>query len=340
MRNASINKVGIKVFVTLVITLIINLSCPITTWAQDTNKPAGTLTTESTAYCLPAVQGALGQAFGFNPPVTTVTPAQASFVKQYFATRMQLDWSNKLRKDGVLDYMSGPSNKVQNWLATKGFKMNLGSGDAVASVFDVKLDWVTPGQPTSMMVDKVAYSAAKFTIGKLEDKSADNGRYAAFKPEKEVKGFTGPHFYLPVTKKGWTVSIMEYIGEGNELALIQACRTLKETAQAVDESFTAGTVTIPKVSMMKEVDVSVLMNMSGEKDGKKFRVDQAIKVCKFDLSDTGVKASAAVALVSKGPAPRSHIIDGPFAVMIWDSSGIYPAFVALCASDSWVKESK
>jgi hypothetical protein len=294
----------------LLITLIINLFCAAVMQAQNTtNKPqTNGAITQSTAYCLPAVQGALSQAFSPGYVIYEKESVQADFLSKYFGVR-DTEWPESLKRDGVLDCTSGTAAEVTRWLAKKGFNMKLSGDQAIGSVFNLKLDWQTPGEATKVEVNGILYSAAKMSLA--------SGAVFAKKPTKEVPGFSGPTFFIPTTNNRFEVSLMVYQGSSDELKLIESCKRLHESTWSNEAGVEEGLLVFPKVSMTKQVDVSVLKGLRGQKDGRPFQIDDAMKVAKFDLTERGLQASAAVAFMTRGFSSE-YRIDKPFVVMIRD----------------------
>lgn len=303
----------------VVITLIINIFFAGNTLAQDTNKA------ESKVYCLPAVLEAVTRAFpGFNSSSGPVKLNQEQ--RQYFDFYMSSNtptWLEAMHKLKVLDGTAGTGVEVTKWLATKNFNIDVSaSPKAAAGVFDLKLDWIIPGKASSFSVDEQTFTSAKMDIANLEGvfASAEHGK---------------PIFKMKPSSAAWEIFVTEFDGNINEdkdlLAhsnMILADLKLSQLAGG----FSA--VSIPKVDFEKTVDVSFLHGM----ESTSFRVNQAIKIARLKFSEVGMQASSAVVVRSRGISQSPYLIKSKFLVIArLKSDQSFPAFVALCDEDSWVK---
>lgn len=309
----------VRATILVVITLIINLFSVGNTLAQDTNKA------ESKVYCLPAVLEAVTRAFpGFNASGGQVTLNQEQ--KQYFDLYTSSNtptWLQAMRKLEVLDGTAGTGVEVTKWLATKNFNIDVSSSPkATAGVFDLKLDWSIPGKASSFRISEQTFASAKMDVAALD------GVFTS-------AGHDKPIFKMRPATAEWEIFVTEFdvsIDEDKEL-LDHSNRILADLKLSqLAGGFSA--VSIPKVDFEKSVDVSFLGGM----ESKDFRVDQAIKIARLKFSETGMQASSAVVIRSRGMSQSPYMIKSKFLVTArLKSDQSFPVFVALCDQDSWVK---
>lgn len=310
----------VRATILVVITLIITLFSVGNTLAQDTNKA------ESKVYCLPAVLEAVTRAFpGFNASGGQVTLNQEQ--RQYFnlyTSKKTPMWLQTMHKLKVLDGTAGSGVEVTKWLATKNFPIDVSSSPkAAAGVFDLMLDWAIPGRASSFNVGEQKFASAKMDIANLE------GVFASGEHDK-------PIFKMKPTSAEWEIFVTEFDGNINQDKdlLGHSNRILADLKLSqLAGGFSA--VSIPKVDFEKSVDVSFLRGM----ESKDFRVDQAIKIARLKFSEVGMRASSAVVIRTRGMSQSPYQIKSKFLVIarLKSDQSSFPAFVALCDKDSWVK---
>lgn len=310
----------VRTAIIVVITLITNLFSVGNTLAQDTNKA------ESKVYCLPAVLEAVTRAFpGFNSSDGLVTLSQEQ--KQYFDLYTSKEtpvWLQAMHKLKVLDGTAGTGAEVTKWLAAKDFNIDVSSSPkAAAGVFDLKLDWSIPGKASSFSVSEQTFTSAKMDISSLE---------RVFTSAEHDK----PIFKMKPSSAEWEIFVTEFDGNINQDKdlLGHSNRILADLkVSQLAGGFSA--VSIPKVDFEKSVDVSFLGGM----ESKDFRVDQAIKIARLKFSEVGMQASSAVVIRSRGMSQSPYMIKSKFLVIarLKSDQSSFPAFVALCDRDSWVK---
>lgn len=305
----------LRTILAVVVTLIINLFSTGITLAEDTTPDNAT----STAYCLPALDEALNQAFGNPSKVTTINESQQALVNQW---ETSAQWLSALKTDKVLEGRAGLGRDIKPWLIAKGFNLDIpATARVAAAVFDIDLKWSSPGRASTIDISEKTYAGAKFVL---------DGTNCKVK-----KGISGkPIFYLQTVGGAYEVIITEHSGNETGLALIDAEKNIHENTTPYDD-FESAQFVLPKVKMDTLVDVSYLIGMSSSD----FRIEQALKGVKMNLSETGVQASSAVAFITKGFS-FPYTIDSKFMVSIRKKGFSQPAFVALCDKDSWVQTTR
>lgn len=313
------NNTQVRTTIIVVITLIINLFSAGNTLAQDTK-------TTSKMYCLPAVLEAVNQAFP-NFSTTGGQVALSQEQKHYFdlyTSESTPTWLQAMRKLGVLEGKAGTGVEVTKWLATKDFPLDVSSSPkAAAGVFDLKLDWAIQGKADSFSVNEQKFASAKMDIASL------NGVFASAEHGK-------PIFKMRPTTAEWEIFVTEFDGNINEdKDLIGHSNRILSDLKLSQLAGGFSAVSIPKVDFEKSVDVSFLGGM----ESKDFRVDQAIKIARLKLSEVGMQASSAVVIRTRGMSQSPYQIQSKFLVIArLKNDQSFPAFVALCDQDSWVKE--
>lgn len=291
------------------VTMIINIFCLGNVQAQNTR-----------AYCLPAVLEATSQAFPALDGVQ-MNAAQAEFFKAYSSEETP-QWIKAMKDSGALEGKAGSGAAINEWLKTKGFWVRPSGDRSVAAVFDLKLAWEVPGAASETKVGDDMFAAAKMSFDKL------GGVHSSPKHDKPV-------FEMKPLSQDWEIFITEYQGEISEdKELLSLGNEVLTDLKPSEISGKFSAVIIPKVAFEKEIDISFLEGMASPA----FSVDEALKFVKLNLSEAGIEASSAVVFRTRGMAPPAYAIKEKFMVIIrTKGTSPFPAFVALCDKDSWVK---
>lgn len=310
----------VRTVIIAVITLIINLFSAGNTQAQDTKT-----TPTSKMYCLPAVLEAVTRAFpGFNSSdgLVTLNQEQRQYFNLYTSKETPM-WLQAMHKLKVLDGTAGTGAEVTKWLATKDFNIDVSSSPkAAAGVFDLKLDWSIPGKASSFSVDGQMFAGAKMDIATLDGVFTSTGH-------------DKPIFKMKSESAEWEIFVTEFDGNiDKDKELLDHSNKILADLKLSQLAGGFSAVSIPKVDFEKSVDVSFLGGM----ESKDFRVDQAIKIARLKFSEVGMQASSAVVIRTRGMSQSPYTIKSKFLVIarLKDNQS-FPAFVALCDQDSWVK---
>jgi hypothetical protein len=225
-----------------------------------------------------------------------------------------------LKSKGVLEGKAGTGPVVKHWLMTKGFNIALPDrSKAAAAVFNIALDWKSPGTKGRTQIDGKTYTTLKM---QTQDLGVCNS-----------EGHEFPVFQLHATDEDFEVFLTEWVkpvGKGVNLISIATGVTSNLKPSAIENSL----VSIPAVTLNKSVDISWLQGMSS----KAFSVDQAIKQVKFELTEKGLKASSAVVFTTRGIGPTAYVVKNPFLVIVKKKGSAEPVFVTHCLPDSWQLE--
>lgn len=300
----------------VIITLIINIFSTSYTLAQNTKM-----------YCLPAVLETVNRAFpGFDPSkgLVNLNQEQEEYFNFYTSSNTP-SWLQTMRELKVLDGTAGKGFEVTKWLATKNFNIDVSSSaEAAAGVFDLKLNWVIPGKAESFRVDEQTFACAEMGISSLM------GVFTSTEHDK-------PIFKMNPSDDKWEIFVTEFDGDiGEDKELTGHSNRILSNLKSDQLAGGFSAVSIPKVDIEKSVDVSFLEGMKSSS----FKVDQALKVARLKFSETGLQASSAVVVKMRGFSKLPYTIKSKFLVIVRLNSdqSLFPAFVALCDKDSWVKK--
>lgn len=275
---------------------------------------------ESKAFCPVSIFYGLELANPTGETWETTNGNQEVFLFNYAESEKDI---GKLRSylDGKIAHSS---SELNDWFISKNFpNMNVdipNGGAGIGTIFDLLVDWETPGQKTPLYVygdQNKTHEYAGVQMTSNQFKSWDLEKYDF------------PLFELE-TKQGWKVLLLETKDNIEEARLPREASLLmklKRTPRDVPK------LLFPAVEMEKDVDISWLKGMSVTG----FQVDEARGQIRFHLDDKGARAQSAVALTMRG-LENKYTIKNPFLVIFWKEGLALPAFVAIATPDSWIRK--
>ena len=265
-------------------------------------------------------------------PWNTSNDIQRNYLDSYHSL-MSSELGDKANATGLLDeYLKGKVtndfNDLNQWFAENGFPdMNLyfpPNGLGIGSIFDLLVDWIQPGEVTSLYIDGERYKGVQM-------KNNPNN-VKGFK----LKGYEYPMFELMTRQDGWTVYLVEAdINSTYPLDPIDLLSHSQRLLSFSREPFSFTKLKFPHVSMKLEVDISWMKGMKVD-DG--FQIDEAMKQLILQLDDKGARAQSAVAIATRGLDMGIYTINKPFFVIFMREGLPLAPFVAMTAKDTWVKK--
>jgi len=285
----------------------------------------------SSAFCLPAIFKGLQVANPNNDNWLTANDEQREFMTAY---NLGANADLPLLQDKVAAIATGNQAEINTWFAQHGFpdmKISIPSnGKAVGTVFDLLVDWKVPGRKMSFALRSNNGASLDWYQG--VKMSASEGNFVGYK----LEGYDYPLLQLDVSQEGWRVYLIEVEvadGDNPKPSDLPICAKglLARNRTKVDY----GDIIFPAVEMATDVDIKWIEGMRVPN----FNIDEAVKKVRLRLDDKGARAQSAVAYISKGiKFSPSYSITRPFYVIFTKDGLNFPAFVAISATDTWIKE--
>jgi hypothetical protein len=278
----------------------------------------------SSAFCLPAVNNALQLANPGGLAWQTTNETQKRYFEQYGKSDSDLN--------SLVAYLKGKvtrsASELNAWFAENGWpNMNINlpsNGLGIGSIFDLLVDWTVPGKKKDRGV--AIQQNDKWIFYEGAEMRPSQGLRAY-----QLEGYEYPMFELETRQDGWKVFLVEADGPCESLDLPNKAIGLL-TKNRTNYEFSK--LQFPVVQLETDVDTSWMEGMAVEGG---FRIDEAIKKVKLRLDDKGARAQSAVAFIMRGLESGVYTLAKPFYVIFWREGLEFPAFVAISASDSWIK---
>lgn len=276
---------------------------------------------QSTAMCLPAIFKCLETASPGNRKWQLATELQGNFMERYGRVLDDL-----AALDQYLEAIATrESSALDRFFHTHGFPgMNVtipSGGSAVASVFDLLVDWMIPGKKGSLRARGAWYTAV----------SMDRSEHAC---AYSLEEHSHPLFEISA-RDGWKVTLVETRRSIEPWRLPEIGKKVLQLSRTEINTDDIEKFEFPFVELSADVDISFIQGMSSGN----FTIDQAIKKVKLRLDDKGGRVkSVAVVLMRSPKNENTYTITQPFLVIFHRDDLSFPAFVAHCHPDSWVSE--
>ena len=270
--------------------------------------------------CLTAAEVYLENKLAIPPELTPVTDQQGTFLEMFE------DLMHDVQSVPELESRADQDEKVINaWLRERGFDIQLSpnpdpQGFAVASIFDILLNWLHAGTKTYVV-----------------DRNQNDHMGVSMKGGVAVAHMVALHPHPVVriaTKSGDTVCMSMVDDIPDDIAGLFLKIADLERVKATSYNYKG--VVFPMVDMNIRNDISWI---SGLQVGGGYRVAEALQQTKFRMNEVGARAQSAVAMsFSRGITASSdepHIIDRPFVLWIRREGFEFPLFAALLCEDVW-----
>ena len=258
-----------------------------------------------------------------------LNPMQTRFLQDFFAPCREESRSIS----EIESIASFSAEDINSFLRERGFTIQLapwrndnrGKMFGVASVLDLLVKWLKPGDETTLTgVDKQEYPA-------VHQGTAVSSFYQA-----------DQHGY-PIVQLQTTSSDQVYITKLDsvpaDFELLHYARQLAGSLKSIPDY---GGVIFPMVDLKQEVDIKWLIDLSTTNaQGEPTRIAQALQETHLTMNELGARAKSAVAtsfvtMSYRVPKP-DLIIDGPFLIWFQRPGLTEPLFVGHITEADWKK---